>query len=107
MMATIVLLGAVIWYTACHSTKITAPSSTIVAIMKIRPPNDVGIWAAFSVSNCGYRAPNPSASAPIARSEEHTSELQSHSDLVCRLLLEKKKKKITTKSDTIIKTRNK
>src|SRR5437588_3338417 len=39
--------------------------------------------------------------APIARvlvevlgdrSEEHTSELQSHSDLVCRLLLEKKKK---------------
>src|SRR5438034_4254500 len=30
---------------------------------------------------------------PMAvRSEEHTSELQSHSDLVCRLLLEKKKK---------------
>src|SRR5438132_11464811 len=27
------------------------------------------------------------------RSEEHTSELQSHSDLVCRLLLEKKKEK--------------
>src|SRR5438034_6350972 len=32
--------------------------------------------------------------APLeGRSEEHTSELQSHSDLVCRLLLEKKKKK--------------
>src|SRR5438034_4944774 len=30
------------------------------------------------------------------RSEEHTSELQSHSDLVCRLLLEKKKKITTT-----------
>src|SRR2546421_5992959 len=29
------------------------------------------------------------------RSEEHTSELQSRSDLVCRLLLEKKKKKYT------------
>src|SRR5438034_8504366 len=29
---------------------------------------------------------------PDPRSEEHTSELQSHSDLVCRLLLEKKKK---------------
>src|SRR5437588_9674142 len=28
----------------------------------------------------------------LHRSEEHTSELQSHSDLVCRLLLEKKKK---------------
>src|SRR5438132_7929765 len=26
----------------------------------------------------------------VSRSEEHTSELQSHSDLVCRLLLEKK-----------------
>src|SRR5260221_5317346 len=31
------------------------------------------------------------ASSFIRRSEEHTSELQSHSDLVCRLLLEKKK----------------
>src|SRR2546421_4188338 len=30
---------------------------------------------------------------PRTRSEEHTSELQSRSDLVCRLLLEKKKKK--------------
>src|SRR5260370_20026011 len=30
-----------------------------------------------------------------ARSEEHTSELQSHLNLVCRLLLEKKKKKKT------------
>src|SRR2546421_5131799 len=29
----------------------------------------------------------------VGRSEEHTSELQSRSDLVCRLLLEKKKKK--------------
>src|SRR5260221_8758685 len=31
------------------------------------------------------------AIAVSSRSEEHTSELQSHSDLVCRLLLEKKK----------------
>src|SRR5260370_29610910 len=30
--------------------------------------------------------------APWVRSEEHTSELQSHLNLVCRLLLEKKKK---------------
>src|SRR2546427_7795106 len=33
--------------------------------------------------------------ARTARSEEHTSELQSQSNLVCRLLLEKKKKKNT------------
>mgnify|MGYP000586536882 CR=1 FL=1 len=35
------------------------------------------------------------------RSEEHTSELQSHSDLVCRLLLEKKKKKKKKKKNKI------
>src|SRR5437773_2860542 len=34
--------------------------------------------------------------ADVIRSEEHTSELQSHHDLVCRLLLEKKKKKTHT-----------
>src|SRR5256885_8771656 len=38
------------------------------------------------------RAPRPAA----ARSEEHTSELQSPCNLVCRLLLEKKKKKQRT-----------
>src|SRR2546427_7114822 len=32
------------------------------------------------------------AAGPVDRSEEHTSELQSQSNLVCRLLLEKKKK---------------
>src|SRR5437773_3780193 len=34
-----------------------------------------------------------SRTARLPRSEEHTSELQSHHDLVCRLLLEKKKQK--------------
>src|SRR5690349_23012620 len=43
------------------------------------------------------------------RSEEHTSELQSRRDLVCRLLLEKKKKKIkkTHRSQTKRTTHNK
>src|SRR5437667_10732456 len=36
----------------------------------------------------------------VPRSEEHTSELQSHHDLVCRLLLEKKKKKQKNKYET-------
>src|SRR5205807_9801929 len=36
------------------------------------------------------RSPRPPASAPPSRSEEHTSELQSPCNLVCRLLLEKK-----------------
>src|SRR2546421_9465755 len=39
----------------------------------------------------------------VTRSEEHTSELQSRSDLVCRLLLEKKKK--TNKSTLVDDTR--
>src|SRR5438034_3252565 len=38
----------------------------------------------------------PNAEVSEKKSEEHTSELQSHSDLVCRLLLEKKKKSGTT-----------
>src|SRR5437773_9210528 len=36
---------------------------------------------------------DPASARNENRSEEHTSELQSHHDLVCRLLLEKKKKK--------------
>src|SRR5260370_32639511 len=36
------------------------------------------------------------------RSEEHTSELQSHLNLVCRLLLEKKKNKIREHSDGVL-----
>src|SRR2546427_2998136 len=36
----------------------------------------------------------------VARSEEHTSELQSQSNLVCRLLLEKKKKQTQYRSKT-------
>src|SRR2546427_3663746 len=39
-------------------------------------------------------------SHPVYRSEEHTSELQSQSNLVCRLLLEKKKKKKKTQDST-------
>src|SRR5437588_7384565 len=47
------------------------------------------------VCNTGYSQTNCNEQV---RSEEHTSELQSHSDLVCRLLLEKKKKETSTKT---------
>src|SRR5436190_7160408 len=47
----------------------------------------------------GWRVLVYKRTAAKARSEEHTSELQSHSDLVCRLLLEKKKKKKKEKKD--------
>src|SRR5438034_7106624 len=42
----------------------------------------------------GHSADQLRRDIEVPRSEEHTSELQSHSDLVCRLLLEKKKKQI-------------
>src|SRR5690349_23434046 len=48
--------------------------------------------SAGSAAGPSAEASDPdSASTPTARSEEHTSELQSRRDLVCRLLLEKKK----------------
>src|SRR5437588_1549101 len=50
-----------------------------------------------------FQCPRTTA-RPVDRSEEHTSELQSHSDLVCRLLLEKKKK---DEDDSVIQGTNK
>src|SRR2546430_7284005 len=43
------------------------------------------------------------AEAPVGRSEEHTSELQSQSNIVCRLLLEKKQNKVSD-IDLVIKS---
>src|SRR5438034_6388582 len=69
----------------------------LVARQTLRAPEaaeDGGLEAYQSVG----LGPHPEvAFAIFARSEEHTSELQSHSDLVCRLLLEKKKKQIRKK----------
>src|SRR5690349_22122053 len=45
---------------------------------------------------CDRTSPYGLTGAVFARSEEHTSELQSRRDLVCRLLLEKKKKRAHT-----------
>src|SRR5258708_17271221 len=68
-----------------------------------------GATAQFAVS---YSYPSCAHDASFPRSEEHTSELQSPDHLVCRLLLEKKKKKqvmtryndITSRCDAL--TRN-
>src|SRR5688572_31597550 len=49
--------------------------------------------AAASPPSSTSSTPSIPATLGPARSEEHTSELQSQSNLVCRLLLEKKKKK--------------
>src|SRR2546430_13387395 len=58
------------------------------ASRRVASSNSVPIlWWPFSASARRERA----ASLACTRSEEHTSELQSQSNLVCRLLLEKKK----------------
>src|SRR5260370_32369612 len=61
-----------------------------------RPPKLAGsvsgpITLLYSSMVLGHPFSNSSGRAPGFRSEEHTSELQSHLNLVCRLLLEKKK----------------
>src|SRR5690349_22248232 len=50
-------------------------------------------WGMVTCSRRGAKKQCRRKYSPRARSEEHTSELQSRRDLVCRLLLEKKKKK--------------
>src|SRR2546426_3167813 len=62
-----------------------------------------GSWSGIRpAGRRGRRGTCPPRGRP-ARSEEHTSELQSPCNLVCRLLLEKKKKKIVKK---IMRTRS-
>src|SRR5260221_4328885 len=52
-----------------------------------------GSSSAIEVAAAPPACPPSLVAAGAARSEEHTSELQSHSELVCRLLLEKKKER--------------
>src|SRR2546430_9346317 len=54
-------------------------------------PSRITCVATDPCGNAEY-SPTCTSAPPLKRSEEHTSELQSQSNLVCRLLLEKKKK---------------
>src|SRR5688572_31514581 len=63
-----------------------------VQISAVQPPNQ---------PKPNHPNPDTFVRAKDPRSEEHTSELQSQSNLVCRLLLEKKKKNIKTTSKII------
>src|SRR5688572_32402785 len=64
-----------------------------------------GVQMPHCAAPCARKECWRSASAPSRdRSEEHTSELQSQSNLVCRLLLEKKKKKTQIQKLTQVKT---
>src|SRR5438034_8125394 len=58
-----------------------------------RGPKPVAVLRELGISPA-LMVPEPNTWRELLRSEEHTSELQSHSDLVCRLLLEKKKNNV-------------
>src|SRR5690242_21075585 len=71
----------------CSSDLTISDSSRVLNMTAIDP---IPSPFSSSISCHGFSPPRGSISS---RSEEHTSELQSHVNLVCRLLLEKKKKK--------------
>src|SRR5260370_18123759 len=73
---------------------VTTNSETTNAPLVVRTLDDA-IRAAIELHD--LPAPDD-GNTSVVRSEEHTSELQSHLNLVCRLLLEKK----TTKSYTVV-----
>src|SRR5882762_8099923 len=73
-----------------------APSVTDTAASTTLPARAMAAPSASSSAGprdegASKRMSTPMASGRPVRSEEHTSELQSHLNLVCRLLLEKKK----------------
>src|SRR6266571_5574410 len=78
----------------------TAVEATDALVMKALLPfrTHSPSLSSARVASAAASEPEPGSVRPQApstwpRSEEHTSELQSHVNLVCRLLLEKKKKK--------------
>src|SRR5205085_10059377 len=77
------------------SPPITATARAVCPVRKSAARNSVPSSSATSSPACKRPQCGPGATrrARSARSEEHTSELQSQSNLVCRLLLEKKKQK--------------
>src|SRR5438105_6182196 len=80
------------------------PYTTLFRSVAVVPELDHAVAArAVPVHECVVPAPevvgDGDAAAKADRSEEHTSELQSRVDLVCRLLLEKKKKTKTSDND--------
>src|SRR5699024_12376183 len=112
--------ASVLW--RCHSLYLCSPSAlSLFLLFSFSPTSTPDIYTlslhdALPISSSGsasarrtssvrfmrnglsriMTAPFMESAISLARSEEHTSELQSRFDLVCRLLLEKKKR-VTTK----------
>src|SRR5947207_10738594 len=72
-----------------------APPTTEIYTLSLHDALPISAWPGPASRTPTSGSTGPSAPQASSRSEEHTSELQSHSDLVCRLLLEKKKDVVT------------
>src|SRR5438132_5780432 len=76
------------------------PRSTLFPYTTLfRSPGRGPHWRSTRSPTSATLAIAASLTSGCVRSEEHTSELQSHSDLVCRLLLEKKNQRSTARED--------
>src|SRR5437773_7061207 len=81
------LSGAITWLQAADILGLDPRS-----VRRWRARYDAGGRVALYDRRCLRPSRQKAPALEVQRSEEHTSELQSHHDLVCRLLLEKKKK---------------
>src|SRR5688572_32695005 len=89
-LSTLVASYVITWRDLCSADTLpTRESITFQAIYE-GAPGDIAVFV--RMREIAARAPEERWKFVGARSEEHTSELQSQSNLVCRLLLEKKKK---------------
>src|SRR5438034_4930067 len=91
---------------SCGQNECSAHTSAVTGFVASLPSDSASVPGAAYTPRCEWSSISPGVTylpvpstttaslgaSTFARSEEHTSELQSHSDLVCRLLLEKKKK---------------
>src|SRR5438132_10879458 len=75
-----------------YTTLFRSPSAACTPAASRAAPERRTSSSRHARAGAGGRRRRCRPSTSTSRSEEHTSELQSHSDLVCRLLLEKKKK---------------
>src|SRR6266496_3009540 len=85
-----------IWGTSCNLFFFffNAPATTEIYTLSLH--DALPIWLPLSPTMLPWKTGEPAA-AKATRSEEHTSELQSRRELVCRLLLEKKKEGLATR----------
>src|SRR2546427_9133893 len=87
------------WFPWDDDGAVIYPAGFLMVPWSIEVEEDTLVWRHYDDSRYPGEIPEIPRPSLRERSEEHTSELQSQSNLVCRLLLEKKKK---TKQQTTL-----